>query len=236
MNKQKILIDNIPTIIWGNKTDKIYIAIHGFMSNKNDKIIQLFAETATKYNFQVISFDLPEYGERKNDFSYICNIQNCLYDLNLITKYAQSLTKNINIFACSIGTYFALQTYKNIILQNCLFLSPVINMQVIIENMMKSFNITSEELQHKKEISLPIGQKLYWDYYQYTKTNKITKWDSPTSILYGTHDNICDYNIINHFATNFKCDITIMKNGKHYFHTDKELSFYNQWLQNNFTT
>jgi len=36
MIKQKLTIDGIPAIIWGEKSPKVFIAIHGNMSNKSD--------------------------------------------------------------------------------------------------------------------------------------------------------------------------------------------------------
>ena len=50
--------------------------------------------------------------------------------------------KEINVFACSMGAYFSLLAYQNDVLEKALFLSPVVNMERIIENMMKWFNVT----------------------------------------------------------------------------------------------
>lgn len=34
MKTEKIKINNIPSIIWGEKSNKVFIAVHGNMSNK----------------------------------------------------------------------------------------------------------------------------------------------------------------------------------------------------------
>ena len=60
---KKINIDNIPAIIWGEKSSKVYIAVHGNMSNKEDKAIQILAEKAANEGYQVLSFDLPEHNK-----------------------------------------------------------------------------------------------------------------------------------------------------------------------------
>ena len=44
------------------------------------------------------------------------------------------------------------------------------------------------------------GQTLYWDYYQYVIENPIMKWDTPTSILYGKKDELCEYNALLSFC------------------------------------
>lgn len=47
------------------RVKKIFIAVHGNMSNKEDAVIQILAEEADRKGYQVLSFDLPEHGERK---------------------------------------------------------------------------------------------------------------------------------------------------------------------------
>ena len=48
MKTERITIENIPSILWGEKSSKVFIAVHGNMSNKEDEVIKLFAEKATK--------------------------------------------------------------------------------------------------------------------------------------------------------------------------------------------
>ena len=86
MKKEKIKINTIPSIIWGEKSDKIFIAIHGNMSNKEDDVIRLLAENITTKGYQVLSFDLPEHGERKSDENYLCKVQNCINDLKQVVE------------------------------------------------------------------------------------------------------------------------------------------------------
>ena len=48
MKKERIRINGIPSIIWGEKSNKVYIAVHGNMSNKEDDGIRIVAEKAFK--------------------------------------------------------------------------------------------------------------------------------------------------------------------------------------------
>lgn len=230
METKRIKINNIPSIIWGEKSSKVFIAIHGNMSNKEDKVIEILANKVTNKGYQLISFDLPEHGERKIDTNYLCKVQNCVNDLKQIIEYAKANYNEINIWACSIGAYFSLLAYKDEDLKQCLFLSPVVNMKIIIENMMLWSNTTEKELNEKQEIKTDFGQTLYWDYYLYVKENPITQWNKETYILYGDKDNMQDKNVIQKFSDNFNCELTILKSGEHYFHTEKQLNFYNDWL------
>lgn len=231
MIKQNLKIENIPAILWGDKSDKLFVVVHGNMSNKSDDAIVVFAEEATPIGYQVLSFDLPEHGDRKDE-DYPCKVQNCVQDLNAIMCYARSLSNNISLFACSMGAYFSLLAYNHEPFKQCLFLSPVVNMECIINNMMTWFSVSEDRLRVEKEISTPIGQTLYWDYYCYVKEHPIVSWNNPTSILYGSEDNLCEFDVVSAFTKRFDCDFQVMEHGEHYFHTEEQLEFFRQWLKN----
>lgn len=232
MKKERIIINNIPSIIWGEKSNKVFIAVHGNMSNKEDKTIKILADIVTSKGYQLISFDLPEHGDRKNNKDYLCKVQNCVNDLKQIIEYAKSNYNEINLWACSMGAYFSLLACRDENIKQCLFLSPVVNMKIIIDNMMIWSNVTENELEEKQEIKTDFGQTLYWDYYEYVKKNPIVSWNKKTYILYGNKDNMQSENIIKNFADNFNCKLSILENGEHYFHTKEQLEYYKKWLNN----
>ena len=230
MKIDRINISNIPSIIWGKKSNRVFIAVHGNMSNKEDDVIKILAEKVINRGYQLLSFDLPEHGARKDDTNYLCKVQNCVKDLKQIIEYANKIYQEINLWACSMGAYFSLLAYKDEDIKQCLFLSPVVNMKVIIDNMMLWSNTTEEKLKEKQEIKTDCGQTLYWDYYEYVKNNPITNWNKKTYILYGNKDNMQNEDIIKNFSNNFNCDLSILDGGEHYFHTEEQLKFYKEWL------
>ena len=230
MKIEKNKINDIPAIVWGEKSKKLIIAVHGNMSNKEDEVIKILADIATNKNYQILSFDLPEHGERKNNKKYLCNVQNCVNDLKQIVKFAKENYEEINLWACSMGAYFSLLAYKNENIEKSMFLSPIVNMKIVIDNMMKWSNVTEGILRKRKEIKTDFGVTLYWDYYNYVKENKIKDWDKKTSILYGNKDNMQDESVIKGFASKFNCKLDILENGEHYFHTKEQLKYYKNWL------
>lgn len=229
MIKTNLMIQGIPAILWGEPSAKLFIAVHGNMSSKDDDAIVVFAKEATAKRYQVLSFDLPEHGDRKDE-DYACKVQNCVRDLTTIMDYARTISNNINLFACSMGAYFSLLTYWDLPLEQCLFLSPVLNMERIINNMMSWFNVGEERLKVEKEIETPIGQTLYWDYYCYVKSNPIETWDKPTAILYGSDDNLSEFDVVSDFVERYHCKLHVLEHGEHYFHTDEQLRYFRQWL------
>ena len=235
MLKINLAIRGIPAILWGESSDKLFIAIHGNMSKKDDDVIVILAEEAIAKGYQVLSFDLPEHGDRKGE-DYVCKVQNCVSDLTAIMRYAQTISNHISVFACSMGSYFSLLAYRDLPLQQCLFLSPVLSMERIINNMMLWFNVSEERLKIEKEIETPIGQTLYWDYYCYVKSHPIDNWNKPTAILYGSDDNLSEFNVVSEFVKRYHCKLQVLEHGEHYFHTDEQLHYYRQWLKGNILT
>lgn len=232
MKVENTKINNIPTILWGEKSDKLIIAVHGNMSSKSDIPISILAEVATKLGYQVLSFDLPEHGDRKNDPT-LCKVHNCVWELEAIMDFAKSQAQSISLMANSVGAYFSLLAYKNEPLKQCLFLSPVVNMERIIHNMMNWFNISEEQLHEEHEIITPMGQTLYWDYYQYVKSHPINEWNVPTTILYGKKDTLCEYDFVFSFAKMFGCKFEVSNTSEHYFHTENDINIYRNWLMSN---
>jgi len=230
MNTQQVKINRIPAIIWGEPSDKLILAVHGNQSSKTDVPIEILAQEATSLGFQVLSFDLPEHGERKNEPEQ-CNPQTCKYDLQAVLAFAAPNYKEISLFACSMGAYFSLLTYADEAIQQCLFLSPVVDMLHIIQNMMHWAQVTEERLEQELSIETGFGPTLYWDYYQTVKASPITRWNQPTSILYGEKDELCAKEDVTSFAKQFHCNLQIAANAEHYFHTEEELSVYRDWLK-----
>lgn len=230
MKTKHIYIDNIPAILWGEESENLLIAVHGNKASKTDNSIVVIAEEATKSGYQVLSFDLPKHGDREEE-PRLCKVQNCVQDLRAIMDFSKSISKNISVFACSIGAYFSLLAYKNDAIQQSLFLSPVVDMESIITKLMTWFDVTEERLEQEQTISTPIGETLYWDYYCYVKENPVTLWNSPTSILYGSNDELCDFATISDFKDKFNCDLKVMEGGEHFFHTEEQMAYYRNWLK-----
>ena len=82
----------------------------------------------------------------------------------------------------------------------------------------------------RKKIQTDFGDDLSWDYLQYVRKNKIS-WNVPTEILYGSNDNLQSIDTIKEFAMKESAGLTVMEGGEHWFHTDEQMRFLNQWLR-----
>lgn len=99
MKTTKFYIGKIPVIIWGAKSDKAYIYVHGKMSDKESA--DSFVQIAESKGYQTISFDLPEHGERINE-KYRCDIWNGISDLHQISSYTFVNWKSVSLFATGV--------------------------------------------------------------------------------------------------------------------------------------
>ncbi|MBP2100398.1 alpha/beta hydrolase [Enterococcus rivorum] len=228
MIKRILYIEGIPAVLWGPKSNHVFIAVHGDQSNKEDDIIKLFAEVAVNKGYQVLSFDLPEHGDRKIERT-LCTAQNSVKDLVKIVNYVSYQAVKISVFGCSIGAYFSMLAYKDELIQQALFLSPVVDMKRIIFNMMMWFNISEERLKKDQKVVTPI-KTLYWDYYEYVLIHPL-QWHSPTKILYGAKDELCEEDFINQFVEKTSSELTILEEGEHFFHSQEQLTFFEKWLE-----
>lgn len=236
MNRKHFCITNkdirIPAVLWGAPASKLLIEVHGNFSDKEDAVISMMAERAVQKGYQALSFDLPMHGERANE-GYACNPWNCISDLTAVFDYAKSLASEISLFACSLGAYFSLLAYHNFNIRQSLFLSPVVNMERIIQNMMKGFQVSEERLKKERQILLPIGQTLDWDYYSSVRDNPVRDWNVPTSILYGSDDDVTEWDEITAFADKYKVSVQVLEHGEHYFRTEKQLQVFDAWADKN---
>ena len=55
-------------------------------------------------------------------------------------------------------------------------------------------------------------------------------WKIPTHILYGEKDNLTAYGTIFEFAQRTNSTLSIMKNGEHWFHTEEQMKFLDEWI------
>lgn len=149
--------------------------------------------------------------------------------LNLYKELTEKY-KSISIIANSIGAYFTMNAFAGAQIEEAFFISPIVDMEKLIKNMMLWANITEQELEEKKEIKTSFGEVLSWQYFCYIRKNPII-WKKPTHILYGEKDNLTDTETIFSFAAQTKATLTVMPNGEHWFHTAEQMAFLDSWLK-----
>lgn len=134
------------------------------------------------------------------------------------------------LIANSIGAFFALSSLDETQVDAAYLISPVVDMERLIADMMGWAGVTEAELAEKKEIATPFGETLSWEYLCYVRAHPIS-WNVPTHILYGEKDNLTAQATITAFASRTCADLTIMPGGEHWFHTPEQMDFLDDWMQ-----
>ena len=195
---------------------KLVIYVHGKGGTAEEaKHYQtLFVES------DVIGFDYKSQNpwEAKIEFSDFYDLHSKEYN-------------SVILVANSIGAFFSMHALAEKKISKALFISPISNMEKLITNMMIWSNVTEEELCRKKEISTGFGETLSWEYLCYVRKHPI-KWNIPTCILYGANDNLTSIETVSEFAEQTGAILTVMNDGEHWFHTEEQMEFLDNWIRN----
>ncbi|MBR0075048.1 MAG: hypothetical protein IJP96_04795 [Synergistaceae bacterium] len=151
----------------------------------------------------------------------------------IIVSEFEALHKNygkVFILANSIGAHFSMLALQNMPIEKAFFISPILDMEKLIFDLMKLAGVTENELFEKGEIETNFGENLSWEYLCYVRDNKIN-WNVETEILYGENDNLTSLETVENFVKTHNANLTIMKNGEHWFHTPEQMEFLYKWLE-----
>lgn len=136
---------------------------------------------------------------------------------------------SVDLIANSIGAFFAMHALSGKQIEKAHFISPVVDMEKLIMDIMGWANVTEDELHNKQTIPTNFGETLSWEYLCYVRANPI-QWEVPTRILYGEKDNLTSYRTISAFADQTHASLTVMKNGEHWFHNKEQMDFLDAWI------
>ena len=137
----------------------------------------------------------------------------------------------IILIANSIGAYFSMNADIERYVTHAFFISPIVDMEKLISDMMGWAGITESELQKNGTIHTDFGEDLSWEYLSYVREHPVD-WNVPTDILYGSADDLTSADTITGFAQAHQASITVMENGEHWFHTEEQMQFLDNWLKN----
>ena len=114
--------------------------------------------------------------------------------------------ENIILIANSIGAYYAMAAHLDHLVNVAFFISPVVDLEKLN------------------------GVILSDEYLRYVRNHPI-KWNVPTHILYASDDRLIPFDAITDFAKNYEATLTVMEGGEHWFHTDEQMRFLDNWIK-----
>ena len=141
----------------------------------------------------------------------------------------RSSCESMTLIANSIGSFFSMSALSAKHVDRALFISPVVDMENLIRNMMSWANVTEDELRVRKEIRTDFDETLSWDWLCDVRQHPL-QWTVPTRILYGERDFLTPFETMARFAARIGAPLTVMPGGEHWFHTPEQMAFLDAWI------
>ena len=195
MRTEITTIGSISAIKIGDNSKKVFLFVHGQGGNKEEAIP--FAEIVVPKGYQVIGIDLPVMDQPWKVSAM----------LNEVKEYLHQNYDSVNIRANSIGAWFSLLSFQDTVIDQALFVSPILNMRVFIEGMQEKDNT----------------------YYDWVIKHPIEQWTADTFILRPKIDLVVNDKVYDSFISKFECQVQEVENGEHWVHTPEQLLAMQQW-------
>lgn len=225
MNITKFNILHIPAVLYGEASARVFLFVHGQGGNKEEA--ERFAALAVPMGWQILSVDLPEHGERTDTAKLLPWI--VLPELQHVVWWMRKTWEQIAVHATSIGAWFCLLALERESIERYLLVSPLLDMENMIQNMMQWAHVTEKQLQQEQEIPTSFGQTLSWEYLCWVREHPVQVSCHQIDILYGEQDEMIPRTVINDFVRKHACALTVVENAEHWFHTQEQLHAMDEW-------
>ncbi len=215
-----------PYLCYGQTSDQVCLFLHGQSGHKEEG--ERFAQIATPKGWQVVAIDLPQHGQRQGGAEPFLPWV-VVPELEQVWQELQGRWKRIALRANSIGAWLAMLALAGKPVDTCLFVSPVVDMENLIQTMMTWAGVTEERLEREREILTDFGQTLSWDYLKYVRQHPVHALSAHTNILYGDQDNLVPQPVVECFARAEGAHLTVCPGGEHWFHTPEQMKVMGTW-------
>ena len=136
---------------------------------------------------------------------------------------------SITLIANSIGAYFSMCAGIDDAIRRAYFISPIVDMERLIVGMMRQANVSEAALRASGTIPTTFGEDLSWEYLSWVRAHPL-RWATPTRILYGENDALTPREAVEAFARAHRAGLTVMPEGEHWFHTEEQMRFLDNWI------
>jgi len=234
MKNEFLHINGIPAVLYGEPSDKILLYLHGKYGRKEEALT--LAPLMQDAGWQILAVDLPEHGERAgdpNDRNAGGTQKKCfpwvvIPEFQSVVRWLRERYSRIIFCAVSMSAWFLMRSFRSERFERCLFISPIVDMRLLIEDKMAKAGITASDLGWKQSLPDADGEMIVWDFYAYAAYQPISCWNTPTEILYAGNDALQPTEIMEKFAERFGCGLTVI-DGEHYIPLDSPVL--REWLR-----
>lgn len=224
MKMGQFKINTIPAVLYGETAERGYLFLHGQMGYKEET--EAFAQVACPKGFQVLAIDLPGHGARQGKGEELVP-WTAAADIRAALDWAVDHWKTVSLRDNSIGAYFAMLAFSTP--ARALLVSPVLNMEKLILDMMGWAGVTEEQLRAQGESATSFGQTLSWEYLCWVREHPPLDWTCPIRILYGSEDHLTPRRTAEEYARQHNAGLIVVEGGEHWFHTSGQLAALRKW-------
>lgn len=136
---------------------------------------------------------------------------------------------SVTLIANSIGAYYAMRAFPNVPFKRALFISPIVDMERMILDMLEREGILEEELRKAGFVKSSDGEVISWEQLSYERSHRLSL-SAHIDILCGEYDALTSQETFERFAAERSASLTVMPSGEHWFHTDEQMAFLDSWL------
>ena len=179
----------------------------------------------------MLAIDLPEHGARKNSPEQLLPWV-VIPELQAVYARMKPVWAHIRLYGVSIGAWLAMQALQADVPEKTLLVSPVVDMEALITNMMQYAHVTEEQLRRAGEIPTDLGETLSWPYLCWVREHPL-HWKVPTQVLYADTDPLTGHTVMEQFRQQTGAHLTILEGGEHWFHTPVQMAVLQTWEETN---
>lgn len=227
VDARQFYIGKMPVVEFGEKCDKVIVFVHGLRGSSADA--EPLADIATKHGYQILAVNLPEHGNRLDDAKLVP--WTVVPELKEAALFAKKKWRSICVCAVSIGAWFSAFSFLSVNVDKYFFISPLLNMNDMINRLMLAAGVTEDRLRKEKNIETGFGQTLSYDYLTWVQNNPINFPYGKAVILRAEYDEVVPFATVKDFADKFNCRLDVMPGGEHWFHTPEQVLYLKNWFE-----
>ena len=217
---------SVPAVLYGSPSPQVWLCLHGKGGRKEEA--ESFAQVVCPKGWQVLAIDLPGHGARSGG-PELFTPWHAVPELRDLLSLSGQKWNRLALRAVSLGAWFSLLAFAGERLEQALFVSPVVDMEGLIRDMMGWAGVSEAQLEAAGELDTPFGETLSWPYLQYVRAHPVSRWPTPTALLYASGDAMLRRDTVDRFARRFRCSLTAAEGMEHWFHTPEQLAVLRQW-------
>ncbi len=224
---EEFVLDGIPALRWGKPGGRAVVGVHGQFSNKLDPVMSHCGDVIALRGDQLITFDLPTHGDRQDDKAFTAMAANP--EVRAFAQLARSQSTEVGLLASSIGAYFSLCDTPAGTFERAWLVSPLIDLEYYIRDVMAEYSVTDEQLEAETVIDTPRAV-LEWPYLRFVEDHP-ARLGIPSWIIRGDQDGMVPLDALSRFVSAPGVELVQIEGGQHFLGQPPHLGTVVAWFE-----